>query len=152
MSKKIDKNLFSAILYIVVGVLLIIFKSETLGWAMTIAGALFIISGILEVVKKNYVGGGVSLAIGIAILILGWLATKIVLLVLGILIAVKGVVALLDALKKKKIDFVEVVFTVLTIVTGIVLAFGNGLNILLVIAGVLLTIDGVVGLLSALKK
>ena len=132
--------------------LLVIFKSETLGWAMTIAGALFIISGVLDVIKKNYSGGGISLAIGLAILILGWVAQVIVLLVLGILIAVKGIVALIDALKKKKIDVVEIVFTILTIVTGLMLAFGNGLDILLVIAGILLAVDGVVGLLAALKK
>ena len=80
--KKIDKNLFSAILYIVIGVLLIIFKSETIGWAMTIAGILFVVSGILDIIKKNYTGGGISLAIGLAILILGWVAAKIVLLLM----------------------------------------------------------------------
>ena len=152
MFKKIDKNLFSAILYIIVGALLIIFKSDMLNWAMTIAGIFFIISGILDVLKKNYVNGGVSLAIGIAIMVLGWLATKIVLLVLGILIAVKGVVALLDALKKKKMDIIEVAFAALTIVTGVLLAFGGLVNVLFVIAGVLLILDGVVGILPMIKK
>ena len=152
MLKKIDKNLFSAILYIIVGVLLIVFKSETLSWAMTIIGALFVISGVLDVIKKNYIGGGTSLVIGIAILVLGWLATKIVLLVFGILIAVKGVFALLDVLKKKKIEVIEILFPAITIITGLMLAFGNGLNILLVIAGVLLAVNGVVGLLNAIKK
>ena len=152
MFKKIDKNLFSAILYIIVGALLIIFKSEMLNWAMTIAGVFFIITGILDVLKKNYVNGGVSLVIGIAIMVLGWLATKIVLLVLGILIAVKGVVALLDALKKKKMDIIEVVFAALTVVTGILLAFGGLVNVLFIIAGILLILDGVVGIIPMIKK
>ena len=152
MLKKIDKNLFSAILYIIVGVLLIVFKSETLSWAMTIIGALFVISGVLDVIKRNYIGGGTSLVIGIAILVLGWLATKIVLLVFGILIAVKGVFALLDVLKKKKLEVIEILFPAITIITGLMLAFGNGLNILLVIAGALLAVNGVVGLLNAIKK
>ena len=152
MFKKIDKNLFSAILYIIVGALLIIFKSEMLNWAMTIAGIFFIITGILDVLKKNYVNGGVSLVIGIAIMVLGWLATKIVLLVLGILIAVKGVVALLDALKKKKMDIIEVVFAALTVVTGILLAFGGLVNVLFIIAGILLILDGVVGIIPMIKK
>ena len=43
MAKKNTSNLVSAILYILVGVLLIVFKSATLGWAMTIAGVIFII-------------------------------------------------------------------------------------------------------------
>ena len=152
MLKKIDKNLFSAILYIIVGVLLIVFKSETLSWAMTIIGALFVISGVLDVIKRNYIGGGTSLVSGIAILVLGWLATKIVLLVFGILIAVKGVFALLDVLKKKKLEVIEILFPAITIITGLMLAFGNGLNILLVIAGALLAVNGVVGLLNAIKK
>ena len=152
MFKKIDKNLFSAILYILVGALLIVFKSATLGWAMTVVGIVFCISGALDVIKKNYTGGAISLIIGIAIITLGWLAAKIVLLVLGVLIAVKGVVALLEVLKKTKREILEIVFPALTIATGIMLAFGGLLDVLFVIAGVLLIVDGVVGLLPALKK
>ena len=152
MAKKTNSELFSSLLYIIIGVLLVIFRSETLGWAMTIAGIFFLISGILDLVKKNWAGGAVSLIIGIAILVLGWLATKIVLLVLGILIAVKGVVALINVLKKKKKNALELVFPVLSVVLGIMLAFGNGLDIMIIVVGVLLAIDGVLGLLGALKK
>ena len=54
MAKKNNtSNLISAILYILVGVLLIVFKSATLGWAMTIAGAIFIISGVIDLIKKK---------------------------------------------------------------------------------------------------
>ena len=152
MFKKIDKNIFSAILYIVVGALLIIFKAAVVDWAMYIVGAIFIVSGILDVLKRNYTGGGISLVIGLVICLLGWALKEIVLLVLGILIAVKGVIALIDALKKKKHDVVEIAFTILTIVTGAMLAFGNGLDIILVIAGILLAVDGAIGLLAALRK
>jgi len=152
MAKKANNELFSALLYIILGVLLIVFKGATLGWAMTIAGIVFIVSGILDVVKKNYTGGAVSLIIGIAILVLGWLATKIVLLVLGILIAVKGVVALIDAFKRSSKNALTVLFPILTVVVGLALAFGNGVDIILVVCGVLLAIDGALGLLAALKK
>ena len=152
MFKKIDKNLFSAILYIVVGAMLIIFKSATLGFAMTIVGALFCLSGVLDVIKKNYPGGAVSLIIGISIITLGWLVAEIVLIVLGVLIAVKGVVSLLEMLKNKKVNIVEIVFASLTVITGIMLAFGGLLDVLFVIAGALLIVDGAIGLLPALKK
>ena len=102
MAKKKNSELISSLLYIIIGVLLMIFRSQTLGWAMTIAGVFFVVCGVLELVRQNWVGGAVSLIIGIAILVLGWLAATIVLLVLGILIAVKGVVALINVLKKKK--------------------------------------------------
>ena len=150
--KKKHSELFASLLYIIIGVLLIIFRSQTLGWAMTIAGIFFIVSGALELLKKNWTGGAVSLIIGIAILVLGWLATTIVLLVLGILIAIKGIVAFIDVFKNSKKNALDFVFPVLTVVLGIMLAFGNGLDIMLIIVGILLAIDGVIGLFASLKK
>ena len=152
MAKKSNNELISALLYIILGVLLIVFKGATLGWAMTIAGIFFIVSGVLDVVRKNMTSGAVSLIIGIAILVLGWLATQIVLLVLGVLIAIKGVLALVDAFKRSKKNALTILFPVLTVIVGLAIAFGNGVDIILVVCGVLLAIDGVLGLLAALKK
>ena len=152
MAKKTNSELFSSLLYIVIGILLVVFKSQTLNWAMTIVGLFFVISGALDLVKKNYTGGAVSLIIGIAILVLGWAAAQIVLLVLGILIAVKGIVAFIDAFKKKRTNALDLVFPVLTVVVGLMLAFGNALDIMIIIVGVLLAVDGVLGLIASLKK
>ena len=152
MAKKSNSELFSSLLYIIIGILLVVFRSETLGWAMTIAGIIFVISGILDVAKKNWAVGAVSVIIGIAILVLGWAAAQIVLLVLGILIAVKGLVALINVLKKKKKNALEVLFPILSIVVGLMLAFGNALDIMIVVVGVLLAIDGVIGLIGSVKK
>lgn len=152
MAKKQNSELFSSLLYIIIGVLLVIFRSQTLGWAMTIAGAFFVISGILDLVKNNWAGGAVSLIIGITVLVLGWRAAAIVLLVLGILIAVKGIVALINVIKKSRKNALDILFPVISVVVGIMLAFGNGLDIMIVIVGVLLAIDGVIGLLGSLKK
>jgi uncharacterized membrane protein HdeD (DUF308 family) len=151
MLKK-NNELFSSLLYIIIGILLIVFRSKTINWAMTIVGAIFVISGVLDIIKKNYTGGGVSLGIGIAILVLGWLAAKIVLLVLGILIAVKGVVALLDVFKKSNKNALDFVFPALTVLVGCLLAFGNGLDIIIIIVGALLAVDGAIGLTNSLKK
>ena len=152
MAKKTRSELFSSLLYIIIGVLLVIFRSQTLGWAMTIAGIIFVVSGVLDLIKKNWAGGAVSLIIGIAILVLGWVAAKIVLLVLGILIAIKGIVALINVFKKSEKNALEIVFPILSVVVGVMLAFGNGLGWMILIVGVLLAIDGVIGLLGALKK
>lgn len=152
MAKKTNSELFSSLLYIIIGVLLVIFRSQTLGWAMTIAGIIFIVSGVLDLIKKNWAGGAVSLIIGIAILVLGWLATAIVLLVLGILIAIKGIVALINVFKKSEKNALEIVFPILSVVVGVMLAFGNGLDVMIIIVGVLLAIDGVIGLIGSLKK
>lgn len=152
MTKKSNSELFSSILYIIIGILLVIFRSETLNWAMTIAGIVFLISGILDLVKKNWAGGAVSLIIGLAVLILGWAATQIVLLVLGILIAVKGIVALINVLKKGAGNVLEVIYPIISVVVGLMLAFGNGLDVMIIIVGVLLAVDGVIGLVGSMKK
>ena len=152
MIKKPQSELFTSILYIAIGVLLAIFRSGSLDIAMTIAGVFFIISGVLDIVKKNYVGGAVSAGIGVAIILLGWLATKIVLLILGILIAVKGVIALIEVIKKASKNVLEMIFPVLSIVLGIMLAIGGGLDLIILIVGIVLAVNGVIGLLGALKK
>ena len=149
--KKSNSHLFSALLYIILGVLLIVFRSQTLDWAMTIAGIIFVISGILDLLKRNWIGGAASLIIGIAILVLGWTAAKIVLLVLGILIAIKGLISLIDTLRSR-ITILGLLFSLLTVLIGLVVAFGNGLDIILVVCGALLVVDGVLGLLASFKK
>ena len=151
-NKKANSELFSSLLYIIVGILLVVFKSQTIGWAMTIAGIFFAISGTLDLIKQNWAGGAISLIIGIAILVLGWAAAQIVLLVLGIMISLKGVIALFNALKKKRANALEIVFPLLTVAIGLMLAFGSGLDIIIVITGALLALDGVLGLIGSLKK
>ena len=152
MAKKQNNELFTSILYVVVGVLLAVFPETAVSWAMTIAGVLFIVSGVLDLLKKNWTGGAVSLIIGIAIIALGWLIAGIVLIVLGVLVAIKGVVALINVLKKDKKNALEIVFPILSVILGIGLAFGGLAHWILIIAGVLLAIDGVIGLVGALKK
>lgn len=149
MAKKKNSELFSSLLYIIIGVLLIVFPGDALNWGMTLAGIFFVVSGILDVVRKNWAGGAVSLIIGAVILVLGWTAVNIVLLVLGILIAVKGLVALISTLTSKRGTVISVLFALLTIVVGVMLAFGNALSTMVMIGGVLLVIDGVLGLFGS---
>ena len=57
MAKKTTSAIFSALLYIIIGILLIVFPGDAIGIAMTVAGIFFIISGILELIKKNWADG-----------------------------------------------------------------------------------------------
>ena len=154
MAKRKTSNsaLATSLLYIIIGVLLIVFRSQTLGWAITVAGAVFVAFGIVDLLRRNYTSGAINLAIGIAILVLGRLAAQVVLLVMGILIAVKGLVALIEALNRKRKNLMLILFAIFSIVVGLMLAFGNGFDIMVLIVGILLTIDGVLGLFSAMKK
>ena len=151
MARKKNSDVVSALLYIIVGALLIIFKARTLDIAMTVAGVVFIVSGIIELIRKNPVSGVISIIIGAVILVLGWTITEIVLLVLGILIAVKGIISLVQALKKRRKKLLQVIFPIITIAVGLVIAFGNGLDIAILIGGIILVIDGVLGLVAAIK-
>ena len=152
MAKKSTTVLFSSLLYIIIGILLMVSPEKTLSLAMTVIGIFFVISGTLDVVRKNFVGGAVSLIIGIAILVLGGQALKIVLIVLGILIAVKGLFTLIEVLAKKRKNALERVFPVLSVIVGLMLAFGNGFAYIMIVVGALLVIDGAIGLIGAIKK
>ena len=151
MAKKQKVNLSSPLLYIVLGALLVIFKTQMLSWAMTFAGLFFILTGLLDLTKKRNSTGIINIAIGVIILIVGWTLVKIVLLVLGVFIAAKGVMTLVEILNQKKRNALRVVFAALTIAAGVALAFGNLLGNLIVLVGILLIVDGVLGLVGAKK-
>ena len=150
MAEKKNSNLISALLYIVVGILLCVFRSGMLDILFTVAGIGFIVFGALDILKKNFVSGAISAGIGLIILLGAWLFLKVILIVFGVLIAVKGLFALFDAIKKKAV--IELVFAALSIVAGIFLAFGNALDWVIIIGGVILIIDGVMDILGQLGK
>ena len=152
MLKKSNSELISSLLYIIVGVLLVVFRDRTLGWVMTVVGTIFLIFGALELLRKNWTGTAVSLIIGISIIVFGWVLTEIVILVLGVLIALKGVVSLIEALRQFKKNTVDIVFAALTIIIGLLLAFGELLSIMIAIAGVMLMFNGIIKLINASVK
>lgn len=147
-----SSGILASLLYIVVGALLLIFPGEAISWAMTIAGVVFVVFGALELLKKNWFGGMVSLLIGIAILVLGWTIAGIVLLVLGIMIAVKGAISLIEVFKSKNKGLLQILFPCLTIICGLFLAFGNAVETIVMIGAVLIIVDGLFGLIASLKK
>lgn len=151
MAKKSRKGLSTPLLYIVLGALLVIFRAQTLDWAMTLAAIVFIVSGIVDIAKKRTSSGLVNLLIGIVVLILGWTIAGVVLLVLGVLIAVKGLVELINELKRSRVTVVGILYPALTMLVGLALAFGNGLNYMIVGVGVLLIVDGVLGIVGSRK-
>ena len=151
MAKKQNINLASPLLYILLGVLLVVFKAQMLNWAMTFAGLFFILIGLVDLVKGRAASGVINIAIGVIILVVGWTLVNIVLLVLGVFIAAKGVMSLIEILKRPKKNALSVVFAALTIAIGVALAFGDLLGNLIVVLGVLLIIDGVLGLIGAKK-
>ena len=152
MARRRGREFISALLYILIGVLLIVFRSKMLGWAMTFGGVFFIVSGVIDLFRKNFGGGAISLIIGIAILVLGWTAAQIVFIVLGVLLAIKGLIALINAIKTKGRPILAVVFPAITIAAGVLLAMGKLHETIIMIGGIILIADGVLGLIDSFRK
>ena len=147
-SKKFYSNLTSALMYIVIGALFCLFKASVLDWLMTVAGILFIVFGVIDLIKGGTTSGIINVAIGVVILIGGWFFIEVVLIVFGILLAVKGAIALANALKALNKSFFNIVFAALTLVVGIMLIVSKWALIdwFFVVMGVMFIIDGVLGL------
>jgi uncharacterized membrane protein HdeD (DUF308 family) len=147
-TKKKQSNLTTAMLYVIVGILFCIFRAGLLNWLLTIAGILFLVVGVLDLIKKDMTSGIVSLVIGLVIMLGGWLFLEIVLLIFGILVAVKGVLALLAALKAKNVW--DIVFSAVTVFVGLMLVVSKWAMVdwLFVIIGILMIIDGVMEIIG----
>lgn len=152
MAKKTTINISSPILYVAIGILLMIFKAEMLSWVMTIAGVFFVAMGALDLIGKRTKSGVFNIALGAIILIAGWTILDIVLIIFGILIAARGVMDLVEILNSKKRNALSVVVAALTIALGVALALGDILGNIMWVIGLLLVIDGALGLLGAVKK
>ena len=149
MAKKLSNNFIMAILYVVVGALLCIFKAEVLSWVMTAAGVLFIVAGVLDIFKhKNLTGGIVNVVIGVVILVAGWLLLDIAILIFGVLIIVNGVKDFLAVRKSKNLT--AFVSPVVTILLGILLVVAKWLvaDWLFIVIGVVFIVNGVLVLLG----
>ncbi len=145
-TKKVSNNFMMAILYVVIGALLCIFKSNILSWIMTIAGALFIIAGLLDIFRhKNKKTGVINIVIGVAILVAGWLLLEIALIVFGVLIVINGLKELL-AIKSKK--FKAYLSPLVTILVGAMLVLAKWLvaDWFFIAVGVVFILNGVLAL------
>lgn len=141
-----DKNLLiSALVYIVLGAMLCIFRTQMLNWAMTVAGIIAIVIGVLAILKGDLVYGIVTAAIGALIILGGWLFLEIVLLVLGVVLVAKGILELVACLRFSKINIVALLAAILTIVIGVLLIVSKWevTDTFLIVIGVILIVDGV---------
>lgn len=144
---KLSTNkIINCIIYAVIGLLLLILKSSSLGILMTVVGAMFIIMGIVDVIKsKDIVKGIIELAIGIAIIVCGWIVADIVLLVFGIFLIVKGI---MEFIKNRKAGFSALLSPIVTIVIGILLVIAKWtlMDVMCIVAGVIFLINAVLAL------
>ncbi len=151
MAKRKSNNsgLLNAALYILVGLLLIIFRAQVLDWAMTGIGAVLIVMGILNVIRGDLLEGILLAIIGIAIIVIGWTFIDIVLLVLGVALAIKGIIDLVRAAGRGAV--MPLISALITTLVGIALFAGKWIMLdwFFIIIGGMLVLDGI---LSACGK
>ena len=101
MKEKInlDKRLVTAVLYVVTGLLFIIFRSGVLNWVMTAIGILFIVQAVFSAVAKNWTSAAIYGVIGLVVILGGWLFLSVVLIVFGVLLVISGVTAFIPEFK-----------------------------------------------------
>ena len=152
-NKLSTSTLLTALLYIVIGVLFIVFKGELLNWGLTIAGILAIAYGIFLVIKKALIPGIIYIAVGILLIWGGWRFLDIVLLVLGIVLIIYGALGIFDAIRKKR-GVLALILSALTIVAGVLFVVNRwaAVDWILIICGVVLIVDGIIGLVKAISK
>lgn len=152
-TNKVTNNMVYALLYVIVGILFIVFKSGMLNWLMTIIGVVFIALGVYDIIKKNLTNGIIEAAIGVVIIVGGWVFVEIVLIVFGALLIVKGVTDLISLFKGSK-DVVSIIVALLTIALGVLLVVSKwvALDWMFIVIGVVFIVEGAFSLFPALKK
>ena len=127
-----NSKLISGILLAVVGLLLIVLKGQVISIAATCLGVIFIVNGIMAIVKNDFTKGIITIVIGAIIILFGWLFVTIALYILGALLIAYGV---LDLINKSKVKIVfddtlkkvlYYIIPVLYIVAGACLLFNQG--------------------------
>lgn len=84
-------NVVYGIGLIAAGILFCILRSSFLSAMLTVAGVLCVMLGIVNLVCRKWVLGGVEIAIGIVVIACGWTVADIALLVLGIVLCVYAI-------------------------------------------------------------
>ena len=148
-------KLITAALTLALGILFVVKQGGILEIIMTVFGVFAIVLGVIDIVQKNTVSGIVKIVLGAVAIVFGWVFTKVATIVVGVLLAVYGLLLLIDAIRAKSRilpKILAIVVAGLYILCGIGLAFGQLLNVIFLIMGILLIVDGVIALVGALVK
>ena len=154
-----SNELLTAAALIIIGLLFIMFKGGVISIAMSLIGITLIVLGILDVLRQRVVSGIVKLVLAALVMLAGWLFITLALYVLGafLLIAGAGQLVALSKLKFKKLTLgvaMHFVQPIIYILVAICLFFNQGgaINWVFTVSGILLLVDGIVGLIGALDK
>ena len=143
------------IINIIIGVLLVIFKRDSLNVILIISGVFLAIDGVIALfggiqskLVIPIVIGGVMLALGIALIILPNLFSDIFMVLLGILLILMGVTGALSVLDNDAASIPNIVFSaviaVAMVVAGVfaIIYMDDAKDWVMILIGVLMIITG----------
>jgi uncharacterized membrane protein HdeD (DUF308 family) len=161
LGKQKTSSIIIAILSVILGVVLIIYKNTAANWFVKVIGILMIVAAIYYTISfftrasKDSISR-TNLVVGILLLILGiWFLTssnvvlQVVQLIIGVIIIMQGILDLQAALAMKDNENsnwgVSLCLALATIILGVLLIFlpFKTLDVLLVMLGIVLIFDGI---------
>lgn len=142
-SNAVEFWLITPAVYLIVGILLCIFKADVLRWCIIGFGVVNIFMAINPLMCKMYVDGFIRLLIGVFIIVFGALILKVAIIIFGVFMLYNGVRSLFLYFSKK-IKAVSVVGAIINILLGIILIACNWLvyDWLFIAIGIMFILNG----------
>jgi len=148
------ENIIACILYTIFGIMFLVFRTGLLNVFMTIVGVVLILLGIFNIIAGGYVKGIIEAALGITLIVCGWLITKYVLILLGVLIVFEAVADIIRLIRQHRVAIAPLLEDIVYIAAGILLFVApfKASDIICIIVGVLLIIVGIIALFCPIHE
>ena len=145
-------HLIVALGFIIAGILCIVFKGEVINWLMTIIGVILIVDGILSIFNNVKEMGIIKIIVGAVLIVMGWVIGIAILYVLSVLFILYGVMNLYNLIKAKVSSILLYVMPVMQLIIGVALLFNMGgtVNVIFIVIGACLIIDGIIELIGVI--
>ena len=156
MKTQSRNELIAAILMTVMGILFLVWKSNVISIAMTVFGIFLILQAILSLIAKQYVVAAIKGFFGVIVILLAWVFIKVALIIFAILLALVGLLQLLESIKNlphaktvlvKVLSFVKPAIYIAISVCLFVNTV-KAVDIVFIIAGVFFIVEGIISLIN----
>lgn len=156
---KKSETIIASIVAMAIGILLIILRSSLIGIVMTVIGVALIGFGVIDLLQHQIPPAVIKMVIGAVIIVCGWVLVEAVLYILAALMLILGGLLLYDKLKNRVhyqklwMAFLDYALPAGLLLIGGLLLFNQtaARDVILVICGILTTIEGTVTLINALS-
>lgn len=155
---KRTSQVISAIMTLALGILFVILKNEVIGIAMTVLGVALVILGVIDLIKLRLISGIIKILLAVAVFVIGGLLIDVAVIVLAVVLLIYGIMTLVKRITEKKkgrgalaviLGFIEPVICIIGSVFLLTGGSGKAISWAIIVAGVLLIIDGIIGIIAA---